>query len=75
MNRTEQLQKLEEILRKKSVRLIYDVIKSEGGLCRVKNQYYLIVNRNLTLEQKIALLSKSLLILENNTKSSFSGSQ
>ncbi|MEO0091320.1 MAG: hypothetical protein ABIK61_01215 [candidate division WOR-3 bacterium] len=67
MNQTERLQKLEEILKKKSVRLIYDVIKSEGGLCRVRNQYYLIVNRNLTLEQKITVLSKSLLALENST--------
>lgn len=69
MNRTEQLQKLEEILKKKSVRLIYDIIKGEGGLCRVRNQYYLIVNRNLTLEQKISILSKCLLVLENTTGS------
>jgi hypothetical protein len=66
MNQKEQLQKLEKALQDNFVRIIYDVLKSEGGLCKVKNQYYLIINRNLSLDQKIELLSRYLIELNSH---------
>jgi hypothetical protein len=63
MIKNEQLEKLEETLRNQSIKIIYDTLYSEGGFCRVKDRYYVIINRRLSLEEKVELLSKSLLEL------------
>ena len=68
MIKNEQLEKLEETLKSYSVKIIYDTLHSEGGLCRVKDRYYVIINRYLTLDEKIELLSKSLLEFTELTK-------
>lgn len=61
MNKNEKLKKLEDTLQENSVRVIYDVLKSEGGLCKVKDKYYIIINRNIGVEQKITILSQGLM--------------
>lgn len=63
MIKNEQIEKLEQELKAHSVKIIYDTLYTEGGLCRVKDRYYVIINRRLTIEEKIELLEKSLLEL------------
>lgn len=67
MNKNERLKKLENTLEENAVRVIYDKLKSEGGLCKVRNKYYLIINRNLSIEQKITIMSESLLEVSSPT--------
>lgn len=61
MNKNEQLEKLEQTLKSNSVRVIYDTLKSEGGVCKLKEKYYVIVNRNISIDQKISILANSLM--------------
>ncbi len=67
INRNDRLKTLEETLKSKSVRIIYDNLKSDGGLCKAKNQYYLIINKNISLEQKITILSRALMFIAKNS--------
>ena len=68
MLKNEQIEKLETELKNYSIKIIYDTLYSEGGLCRVKDRYYVIINRHLTLEEKIELLSKSLMEYTEQTQ-------
>lgn len=68
MIKNEELEKLEQALKEKSIKIIYDTLYSEGGLCRVKDRYYVIINRYLTIDEKIELLTRSLLEYNEITK-------
>lgn len=61
MNKNERIKELEDSLENNSVRIIYDNLKSDGGLCKVKNKYYIIINKNISVEQKIHILSQGLM--------------
>lgn len=61
MIKNEEIARLEEALKSYSIKIIYDTLHSEGGLCRLKDRYYVIINRYLSLDEKIDLLSRSLL--------------
>ncbi len=61
INKNDQLKQLEDTLRQNSVRVIYDVLKTEGGMCKLKDKYYVIINRNISVEQKISVLAHSLM--------------
>jgi hypothetical protein len=61
MIKNEELEQLEQALKGYSIKIIYDTLHSEGGLCRVKDRYYVIINRYLNLDEKIELLSRSLM--------------
>lgn len=61
MIKNEQIKKLEAELKAHSIKIIYDTLHTEGGLCRLKDRYYVIINRYLSLDEKIELLSRSLL--------------
>ncbi|MBS4015732.1 MAG: hypothetical protein KGZ86_04780 [Candidatus Latescibacteria bacterium] len=61
MNKNEKIKELEQTLQRNSVRVIYDNLKSEGGLCKVKDKYYIIINKNISAEQKIEILSYGLM--------------
>jgi hypothetical protein len=60
------LKKLEDEFKSRCVKVIYDILKSDGGLCRAQNRYYLILNKNLSIDQKIALMTKYLNDLNKN---------
>ncbi len=68
MIKNEQIEKLEAELKNHSIKIIYDTLYSEGGLCRVKDRYYVIINRHLTMDEKAELLTKSLLDYNELTK-------
>lgn len=67
MNKNEKIKQLEETAQKNSVRIIYDILKSDGGLCKVKDKYYIIINRNISIEQKIFIISQSLMDISGTT--------
>ncbi len=68
MIKNERIEELEAELKNYSIKIIYDTLYSEGGLCRVKDRYYVIINRHLTIEEKVELLSKSLLDYTEQTQ-------
>jgi hypothetical protein len=60
MNTKKRLEQLEQECRGRGVRLIYDDLRSEGGLCRLRGCYYLILNRRLASETKVRIIADAL---------------
>ncbi|MEO0117426.1 MAG: hypothetical protein ABIK99_04995 [candidate division WOR-3 bacterium] len=62
MTKREVLEKLEEFLKsnRPEISLIFDEIEGEGGLCSLKGKYYIIVNRRLSLDAKIKIITAAL---------------
>jgi hypothetical protein len=60
MSKTAKLEQLEQECHTRGVRLIYDDLRSEGGLCRLRGCYYLILNRRLASETKARIIADAL---------------
>ncbi len=60
MSRKARLEQLEQECHDKGVKLIYDDLRSEGGLCRLRDSYYLILNRRLAAETKARVIADAL---------------
>ena len=60
MSKTARLEQLEQECHTRGVRLIYDDLRSEGGLCRLRGCYYLILNRRLASETKTRIIAGAL---------------
>ncbi len=60
MSRTARLEQLEQECRERGVKLIYDDLRSDGGLCRLRDGYYLILNRRLASETKARIIADAL---------------
>ena len=60
MSKTTKLEQLEQECHGRGVRLIYDDLRSEGGLCRLRGCYYLILNRRLASETKARIIVDAL---------------
>ena len=60
MSKTTKLEQLEQECHGRGVRLIYDDLRSEGGLCRLRGSYYLILNRRLASETKARIIVDAL---------------
>jgi len=60
MSKTTRLEQLEQECHGRGVRLIYDDLRSEGGLCRLRGSYYLILNRRLASETKARIIADAL---------------
>lgn len=56
MSKKEILNALEAIAQKLSIKVVYDDVSGNGGICRCKDRYYLIINHRLPLERKIDIL-------------------
>lgn len=54
------LQELETLAEDLAVEIRYDTLESRGGLCRYKGRTCLIVNRDLSLPDRIHLLCEAL---------------
>jgi hypothetical protein len=72
MNKYEKIKELEQTLQNNAVRIIYDTLKSDGGLCKVKDKYYIIINKNISVEQKIDILSQGLINISRITNETIS---
>jgi hypothetical protein len=64
MNARQTLERLERQCRELGVRLIYDDLRGEGGLCRLRDCYYLIINRRSAVETRVRMISESLVRVE-----------
>lgn len=60
MTKKEILIELENFLQSAEIRLIYDDIEGEGGLCELKGKPYIIINRRLPVENKIKIIAQEL---------------
>jgi hypothetical protein len=60
MSRTSRLEQLEQECKERGIRLIYDDLRSEGGLCRLRDGYYLILNRRLAAETRTRIIANAL---------------
>jgi hypothetical protein len=54
------LKTLEEVTEKLSISIRYGDLRSRGGLCRVYNNYYIILDRKSTIASKIDVISKAI---------------
>lgn len=60
MSKTSRLEQLEQECHTRGVKLIYDDLRSEGGLCRLRGSFYLILNRRLAAETKARIIVDAL---------------
>lgn len=60
MDKKSVLKSLEEITEKLSINIRYGKLKSQGGLCRVYNKYYIFLDRKTNDAMKIHIISKAL---------------
>ena len=60
MSKTSRLEQVEQECKERGIRLIYDDLRSEGGLCRLRDGYYLILNRRLAAETKTRVIADAL---------------
>jgi len=60
MSKTTRLEQLEQECHGRGVKLIYDDLRGEGGLCRLRDGYYLILNRRLASETKARIIADAL---------------
>ena len=60
MSKTSRLEQVEQECKERGVKLIYDDLRSEGGLCRLRDGYYLILNRRLAAETKTRIIVDAL---------------
>jgi hypothetical protein len=51
---------LEQSCQERGIKLIYDDLQSEGGLCRLRENYYIIINRRASTETRVRILRDSL---------------
>ena len=54
------LQDLESLATDLAIELRYDALEGRGGLCKYGGKTYLIVNRSLSVQERIHLLSRAL---------------
>lgn len=56
------LERLEEVAQKLGVTVTYESgVEGSGGLCRLKDETYIIINKNLQLSDKIDLVAECLM--------------
>jgi hypothetical protein len=60
VSKAKQLEQLEQECKDCGVKLIYDDLRSEGGLCRLRDGYYLILNRRLASETRTRIIVDAL---------------
>ncbi len=60
MNTKKRLEQLEQECHGRGVKLIYDDLRGDGGLCRLRDGYFLILNRRLASETKARIIADAL---------------
>lgn len=67
MNTKRRLEQLEQECHGRGVKLIYDDLRSDGGLCRLRDGYFLILNRRLASETKARIIADALARMRDMT--------
>jgi hypothetical protein len=60
MSKTTRLEQVEQECKQRGIRLIYDDLRSEGGLCRLRGNLYLIMSRRLACETRVRVITEAL---------------
>jgi hypothetical protein len=60
MTKAKQLEQVEQECKERGVKLIYDDLRGDGGLCRLRDGYFLILNRRLASETKARIIADAL---------------
>ena len=60
MNSKRRLEQLEQQCIDMEVKLYYDDLRSEGGLCRLRRTFYVVINRRSSIETRIRILEDAL---------------
>jgi hypothetical protein len=60
VNTKKRLEQLEQECHGRGVKLIYDDLRGDGGLCRLRDGYFLILNRRLASETKARIIVDAL---------------
>jgi len=56
--------RLEQECVRRQIRLMYDDLKSEGGFCRLRDSFYLVINRRASTETRVRLMTDALARVE-----------
>jgi|UniRef100_A0A7C6AAE5 hypothetical protein len=64
MTKKDLLLHLEAVAKQAGIKVIYDELLGQGGFCRCKDRYYLILNARLSQNQKIDLITQALAKLD-----------
>ncbi len=54
------LRQLEREWQEQGFKLVYDDLRSEGGVCRLRDRFFLVINRLTSVETRIRLLRDAL---------------
>lgn len=68
MKTREVLEGLERECGQLGVKLVYDDLHGEGGWCRVKEKYQIIINRRTSAESRIRIIREALLEVRRRTQ-------
>ena len=60
MKSADVLRQLEREWQEQGFKLAYDDLRSEGGVCRLRGRYFLVINRLASVETRIRLLRDAL---------------
>ena len=60
MKAKEMLARLERSCEERGVKLAYDDLRGEGGMCRLRDEYRIIINRRASTETRVRLISEAL---------------
>ena len=60
MNSKRRLEQLERQCVDMDVKLYYDDLRSEGGLCRLRQTFYVVMNRRSSIETRIRIIEEAL---------------
>ncbi len=64
ITKSKRLEQLEQECRERGVTVIYDDLRSEGGLCRLRGSFFLILNRRLAPETKARVITDALVRMQ-----------
>ena len=60
MSAKQKLEQLELACRESGIRLMSDDLKSEGGFCRLRDSFYLVINRRASADTRMRLMADAL---------------
>jgi hypothetical protein len=60
MTPKKRLEGLEQACREQGVRLVYDEVQGEGGMCRLRDSYMIVINRRAAADTRVRIISDAL---------------
>jgi hypothetical protein len=60
MTPKKRLEGLEQACRDHGVRLVYDDLQGEGGMCRLRDNYMIVINRRAAADTRVRIIGDAL---------------